>query len=112
MEMDMYKRFQVLLTDWQEAYLRYVCEKHDYSFSEIIRVFLSVGILYFIPLLSPDYRPGITKKQLLKMTKNVAKLASTEAERYQFISTVYFEARKAVEYRLSAVKKQRKKHKY
>lgn len=46
------------------------------------------------------------------MTKNVAKLASTEAERYQFISTVYFEARKAVEYRLSAVKKQRKKHKY
>ena len=108
----MYKRFQVLLTDWQEAYLRYIIEKHDYSFSEIIRIFLSVGFLYMIPLLSPEYRPVITKKQLSKMTKNIAKLTNTEAERYKFISTVYFEARKAVEYRLNAVKKQRKKHKY
>lgn len=106
LETDMYKRFQVLLTDWQEAYLRYVSEKHDYSFTEILRVFLSLGFLYTIPLLSPEYRPRVTKKQLSKMTKNVARLASTEAERYKFISTVYFEARKAIEYRLSRVKKQ------
>jgi len=103
-----YKRFQVLLSDWQEDYLRYVSEKHGYSFSEILRIFLSLGFLYTIPLLSPEYKSQLTKKQLSEITKNVAKLGSTEAERYKFISIVYFEARKAAEYRLNAVKKQRK----
>lgn len=109
MEVRMYKRFQILLTDWQEAYLRYVSEKHDYSFSEITRVFLSVGFLHFITLLSPKYKGGITQKRLAKIEKNVAKLSSTEAERHKFISTIYFEARKAAEYRLKVVKNRKNK---
>ena len=110
MEMHAYKRFQILLTDWQEAYLRYVSKKHDYSFSEITRIFLSVGFLHFIPLLTPRFKGGITQKELAKIEKNVAKLTSTEAERYKFISTIYFEARKIVEYRLGTVKKRKKRN--
>lgn len=107
MKTDSYKRFQILLSEWQEEYLRYVSEKHDYSFSEILRIFLSLGFLYIVPLLSPEYRSQLTKKRLAEITKNVARLGNTKEERSKFVSTVYFEARKAAEYRLNAVKKKR-----
>jgi len=103
------KRFQVLLIDWQEEYIRYISKKHNYSFSETLRIILSEGMLYIIPLLSPEYRSVITKKDLSKLIKKVAKTNSTEAERHKFISTVYFEARKAVEYRLGKAKKKKSK---
>lgn len=112
MKPNMFKRFQILLADWQETYIRYICKKHNYSFSELIRFFLSLGFLNNIPLLSPRYKPGISKKRLSDMIKKVSKLASIETERHKFISMLHFEARKAVEHRLREVKKQKEKHKY
>jgi hypothetical protein len=106
------RRFQVLLEDWQEEYLKYICEKHDYSFSELIRFFLSVGFLNHTSLLSPKYKSGINKKRLAEMTKKISKLMCTEEERYKIMSILHFEARKAVEYRLNEVRKQKKKDKY
>lgn len=108
----MFKRFQVLLADWQEEYLKYICAKHNYSFSELTRFFLSVGFLNHTSLLSLKYKPGITKKRLAEMTKKISKLTSTEEERYKFMSMLHFEARKAVENRLREVTKQKKKYRY
>lgn len=111
MKPNTFKRFQVLLADWQEEYLRYICKKRNYSFSELVRFFLSVGFLNHISLLSSKYKPGVTKKQLAGMTKRISKLMCKEEERYKIMSVLHFEARKAVENRLHEVGKQ-KKYKY
>lgn len=107
----MLKRFQVLLTDWQEEYLRYICKKHDYSFSEIIRLILSQGILNMILNISPEYKPEINKRELHRMTKSVTRMNNTQAERYKYISIILYEAQKAIDYRLQKVGKKKPKKK-
>jgi len=106
---DMLKRYQVLLSDWQGDYLKDVAKRYNQSFSEIIRVVLSEGFLFIIPLLQPEYKAGITHQELLKMTKKAASPETTAAEKDSLAAKLYFEARKAVEYRLKAVKKAKKK---
>jgi len=109
METQVLKRFQILLPEWQEEYLRYISKKHSYSLSETIRIVLAEGILYMIPLLSPEYKTGIPKTKLAKILKEVAKLNSTKEQRNKFRSIIYFEARKAIDYRLNRIKKKRRK---
>ncbi|MBU1862234.1 MAG: hypothetical protein KKH94_01015 [Candidatus Omnitrophica bacterium] len=106
----MVKRCQVLITDWQEEYIRYISKKHDYSFTETVRMLLSLGIMYIIPIISSKYKTAMPKKKLLAMIKNVTKDTITRAERDRFLSIVHFEAMKAVEYRLRTVKKRGKKN--
>ena len=99
----MLKRCQVLLEDWQENFIRNVAERHDQSFSEIIRLFLSEGFLYIVPILHPEYKPRITAKDLIGITKKAGNPNTLIEERHKIISKLYFEARKAAEYRLIKV---------
>ena len=101
----MYKRCQVLLSDWQMEYLKNTAERYDLSFSEIIRIFLSGGFFYLICMSHPEYRPAVTQKELLGMIKKAANPGTPAEEKHKFIAKAYFEARKAVEYRLKALKK-------
>ena len=105
----MLKRCQVLLTDWQEEYLKNTAEIYDQSFSEVLRIVLSEGFLYIIPLLHCEYKPGITGKDLAEMTRKARNNDMKLEERHKLISKIYFEARKAVEYRLNKVVKRKKK---
>ena len=105
----MLKRCQVLLTDWQEEYIRNTAERYDQSFSEVMRIFLSEGFLYIIPLLHPEYKSGITGKQLAEMTRKAGNRNTPLEERHKLISKLYFEARKTVEYRLNKVQTSKKK---
>jgi len=105
----MLKRCQVLLTDWQEEYLKNTAERYDQSFSEVLRIFLSEGFLYIIPLLHLEYKPGITGKHLAEMTRQAGNRNTSLEERHKLISKLYFQARKAVEYRLSKVQTGNKK---
>ena len=109
METQVLKRFQILLPEWQEEYLRYISKKQNYSFSETVRIVLAEGILYMIPLLSPEYKTGTSKTKLAKILKEVAKLDSTKKQRNKFRSIIYFEARKAIDYRLSKTNQKRRK---
>jgi len=104
----MLKRCQVLLTDWQEEYIRKGSERYDQSFSEVLRIFLCEGFLHLIPLLHPEYKPGITGKELAAMTRKSGNPNTTIEQRHNLVSKLYFEARKAVEYRMGKVKKQNK----
>ena len=101
----MLKRCQVLLTDWQEEYIRNVAERYDQSFSEVLRIFLSEGFLYIIPLLHPEFKRGITGRKLADMTRKSGNPNTSIEERHKLISKLYFEARKTVEYRLNKVRK-------
>lgn len=56
----MLKRYQVLLPDWMEDYIKFLVERHDVSFSEIIRAELCFSFLNTIIKLCPEYKSGIT----------------------------------------------------
>ena len=105
----MLKRVQVLLADWQDEYIRNTAERYDQSFSEVLRIFLSEGFLYIIPLVTPGYKAGISARELAEMTRKSGDPHTSLEERHRLVSKLYFEARKAVEYRLSKVKNKAKK---
>jgi len=107
----MLKRCQVLLTDWQVEYLKNTAERYDQSFSEVLRIFISHGFLYIIPLLHPEYKRGITGKQLAEMTRKAGDPDTSIEEQHKLVSKLYFEARKVVEYRLNKVSGGRKRKK-
>ena len=103
----MLKRCQVLLESWQEEYLKNTAERYDQSFSEVLRIFLSQGFLFIIPRLHPEFKTAITGKEIKKMTIKVGSPSTSIEDRHRLISRLYFEARKAVEYRMEKVKKQK-----
>ena len=103
----MLKRCQILLSAWMIDYMKDVAERHDLSFSEVVRIFLCEGYLNIIPLVHPGFKTDITSKKLVTMTQKSADPNTPMEERHKLISKLYFEARKATEYRMTKVKKQR-----
>jgi hypothetical protein len=103
----MLKRYQVLLPDWLEDYITKIAESFDLSFSEIIRLELCFSILSSTKEFYPKYKMGITPKVILESAHGQKEVK--EEEKHRFMSKIYFETRKAVEYRLPLIKKQKKK---
>ncbi|MFB0564215.1 MAG: hypothetical protein ACETWK_00880 [Candidatus Aminicenantaceae bacterium] len=101
----MFKRYQVLLSDWLGDYVKFLCEKYDISISEAIRVQLCISILAVIHVLYPEYKPGFTIKEIKELVKRIDKNEIKEEERHKILSKFYFEARKAFEFMLSKYKK-------
>ncbi len=105
----MLKRYQVLLSDWMEDYIKVVAGKYDISTSAVIRVHMALAIIFVISTLYPEYKPNFTEKEFQKLSKKAAKEKLDEAEAHQVISRILFEARKAVEFRLDKDTAQKKK---
>lgn len=103
----MLKRYQVLLPDWLENYIIQIAESFDLSFSEIIRLELCFSILSSTKSFYPKYKMGITPKEILESA--FSQKEGKEEEKHRFMSKIYFETRKAVEYRLPILKKQKRK---
>jgi len=108
-EVKVLKRYQVLIDDWMEDYIKLIAEKYGISASAAIRVHLGISILYVIPALFPGYKPNLANTELRELSKNASKGEFEEAESHQMLSKILFEARKAVEFRLSKEKKLKKK---
>ena len=105
----MLKRYQVLLPDWLGNYLKYIVDKHDISFSEAIRLEVCFSVLSSVTNLYPGYKPGVTPLEILESYKKEAQSGINVAEMHRIMSNIYFEARKAAEYRLDKGKKPEKK---
>jgi len=103
------KRYQVLLPDWLEEYIKYLADKYDLSFSEVIRVEICIAIVGTISKLHPEYKFGITPEEILDMIKKAIQENTESDEQHRILSQIYFETRKAIEYRFSQEKKQKKK---
>lgn len=105
----MLKRYQVLLPDWLEEYTMHLADKYNLSFSEIIRIQICYSILSAVSAFYPDYKPGTTIQEISKLAlENIeSDLGREELDRVK--SKLYFEARKAVEFRLNKEKKKKKK---
>ncbi|MFA5116528.1 MAG: hypothetical protein WC486_04515 [Candidatus Omnitrophota bacterium] len=108
----MLKRHQVLLEDWQAEYLRSVAEAHDISISEALRVVLSMGAISVVKLLHPQYKCGL-KIDAIKKTLAKTVLSPLSMDQiHKDISSIYFEARKATEYRVLKLKGKSKNIRY
>ncbi len=102
------KRYQVLLSDWMEDYIKFVTERYDLNASSVIRMNFCSGILRNISILCPEYKMDLDNKEFVELIKKASKNELVEEEGYRMMSKILFEARKAVEYRLSKEKKQKK----
>ena len=104
----MFKRSQVLLTDWLEEHMKIVSERIDFSFSEMIRIFLCNGILHTASAVFPDSKSRINQQLLLDISKEGASPKTSQEKRHQLASKLYFETRKIVEHTDKIMKKELK----
>jgi hypothetical protein len=105
----MLKRYQVLLPAWLEDYIKYLADRYDLSFSEVIRVEVCIAIISTISTLFPEHKLGITPKEIFEKIKEDAHEGMERNEEHRILSKIYFETRKAIEYRFNEEKKQKKK---
>jgi hypothetical protein len=101
----MLKRYQVLLPDWLEDYLKWGVKQTGLSFSEIIRLEICMAVLATIDELHPEYKPNLSMKDIMSMAKSFNKSKFSKEDIHRFVSQVYFETRKAIEHRSSKVMK-------
>jgi hypothetical protein len=97
----MLKRYQVLFPDWLEEFIQAIVEKYDFSFSEIIRAMVCSTTISLISTLYPDYEPDISLDRILKQLETGEDLELERDQMHQILSKLYFETRKAIEYRSS-----------
>lgn len=95
----MLKRYQVLLPDWLEEYIKFGVDRYGISFSEIIRLQVCFASLSSIEHMHPEYKSNITTENILNAIEDSIKENVKREDLKRFISKVYFETRKAIEYR-------------
>ena len=105
----MLKRYQVLLPDWLGEYIKQLVDKYDLSFSEVIRVEICMAILSAVAEIFPEYKLGITPKEILTQIRKQAEKEMEREDAYRILSKIYFETRKAIEYRANKEKELKKK---
>jgi len=95
------KKVQAALPIWMEEYLMKQAEKHDLTLSEIIRIGISLAIICLT-----QHKYSSFKTSLEGIGIPAGKLASSDdPEKARIISDIYFEARKAIEFREEKEKK-------
>ena len=98
----MLKRNQVLLFDWQDEYIRFLTKRHDLSFSEVIRLEISLATIATVSKLYPNFKANLTISEIGNAFKGATKKHVEEMEVRNLVSKIYFEARKAAEFRMNA----------
>ncbi len=101
----MSKKYQVILPDWLTDYIEIISEEYELNISDVLRLEISLGILSATQQFFPEYE----QKSLLAETfKQYKDIKPKDIEREQFhknISKIFFETRKAVEFRMEKLKK-------
>ena len=104
----MQKRYQVLIPDWLEEYIKSGVKRYGLSFSELIRLEICHAVITQISARYPEYKSGFTVEDLLKGIDRFEKGKMNREDLDRMISMIYFEARKAIEYRFLKEKKENK----
>ena len=105
----MQKRYQVLIPDWLEDYIKWGVKKFGLSFSELIRLEICQAVIFYVSGRYPEYTPGFTLKDFLNGVDRFESGKMNSEDMDKSISTIYFEARKAIEYRFSKEKEKENK---
>jgi len=106
----MLSRQQILLLNWQVDYARFLSDSYDVSFSEAVRILNSIAIIAIINGLYPTkYKPTITLKKIVNHISAMQQGKMRLEDFHKMTSDLYFEARKAVEFRFENKKELKKR---
>ena len=103
------KRYQVMLPDWLEDYVKFLADGYDSSFSEILRAEICWSILASVSSIYPEYKSDFKLEDVFKNMRDNPEEKNDKEKLHRAISKMCFEARKAAEYRLVKEKKLKKK---
>lgn len=103
------KSYQVLLPRWLERPIKKRVDQLDMSFSEVLRVQVCFAVLAFQNVLYPEYKPTVKLEDFLKSIKEFIHNDHEKDEILELYSTIYYETRKALEYRERQERKTEKK---
>ena len=100
----MQKKIQVMIPIWMMDYFEKLGGYIELNTSELFRLYTCVAIIASVTNLFPDYKAGITLNEIFEKIKVVIDKDEDREEIFRFLSDIYFEARKAAEYRLKKIK--------
>lgn len=103
------KSYQVLLPRWLERPIKKRVDQLEVSFSEVLRVQICLAVLAFQNALFPEYKPGVKLEDFLNSIKEFIHGKHKKNEILELYSDIYYETRKALEYREKQEKKNRMK---
>ena len=93
------KKYQVFIPEWMDDYIKRVAEYYDLSISEILRLELCFGALCAVTSLYSEYKPEISVNDFMENLRQHQKGKLEREDLLRLCSKVYFETRKAIEYR-------------
>jgi hypothetical protein len=105
------KSYQVLLPRWLERPVKKRVDQLEISFSEVLRVQVCLAVLAFQKVLYPEYQPGKELDYYLNTLKGFIYGKPDKDAILDLYSDIYFETRKALEYRENQEKKAERKSK-
>ncbi len=100
----MNRKYQVILPDWLEDYIKFLVDKYELNFSEVIRLQICYSVLCLMEKLYPEFKPGLTVEDITTIP-NAYPVEQDREDLLRRLSKIYFETRKAVEYRLEKEQK-------
>ena len=100
----MLKRYQVLLSDWQEDYMKHLIKIYDLSISELIRAEICCSTICSVLKIYPEYKAEISIDDIFKFISETPDSKTEKDQLAKMLSKIYFEARKAAEFRLEKEK--------
>jgi hypothetical protein len=103
------KSYQVLLPRWLERPIKKRVDRLEVSFSEVLRIQVCLTVLAFQKILFPEYEPGVKLEDFLNSIKDLIYNDHKKDEILDLYSDIYYETRKALEYREKEEKKAEKK---
>ena len=103
------KSYQVLLPNWLERPIKKRVDQLEVSFSEVLRVQVCLAVLALQNTLYPEYKPGIKLEDFLRSIKMFLDGSHEKSEILQLYSDIYYETRKALEYRVKQEREAEKK---
>jgi hypothetical protein len=95
------KRYQVLIPDWLEGYIKWGVKKFGLSFSELIRLEICQAVITYISERYPEYQTSYSMKHFIAGVDRFEQGKMSQKDLQKTISTIYFEARKAIDYRFA-----------
>ena len=81
-------------------FVKRAADAFDLSYSEITRLFMCEGILCLFFELNKSQKIGVTKKDYVKLRNKVLKQNISVEEKHKILSKIYFETRKATEFKI------------
>jgi len=102
------KKYQVFIPEWLDDYIKSVAENYDLSISEVLRLELCFGALCTVTSLYPEYKAEVSLNDFIENIKQHQKSELEREDLMRYLSMIYFETRKAIDYRYKKGKSSRK----